>query len=86
MASVEFKPFQFNGGLVSGNLIITSKDEWLRVVRLYAHKLNSPDLPLRAVLVGNNSDGLPVFTLHSNKGVRLKTWADVYNMALVICL
>lgn len=87
MVGVEFKPFQFEGGLVTGgSLMVASTEDWVKIVRLYAHKLKTPDLPLEAVLVGKNSKGVPIFTLHQNQGLRLKTWAEAYGMTLVISL
>ena len=87
MVGTEFKPFQFEGGLVTGgSLMVTSIEDWFKIVRLYAHKLKKPDLPLEAVLVGKNSEGVPVFTLHQNQGLRLRTWAEAYGMTLIICL
>ena len=82
-----FTPFQFEGGLVSGSLTVSSIEEWIdRVVTPYAHKLKSPDLPLQAVMVGNNSKGFPVFTLHRNKGVKLQAWAEGKGVNLVIAI
>ncbi len=80
-----FMPFWFEGGLVSGKVLVTSLEVWLtRVVELYAARLKAPDLPLDAVLLRYDSQGIPIFTLHHRIGLSLRTWAETHELGLVI--
>lgn len=85
MPKVKFIPFWFEGGLVSGRVLVTSLEDWLtRVVEPYSKVFKAPDLPLDAVLVQHDRQGVPVFTLHQRTGLSLRTWAEVHELGLVI--